>query len=336
METLGEEPMVVAQGRQVKNFVPIAAFLRRNPNLAAIQTAIAETVASGTGLASITPKTKRVIRTEPVTMSDGRIHGVHVWCGPTDADPPERPIPGPLKWDITTGEGSATTEYLINAGMDPSIEATTGRAFADDIPSRSLNSDESKMLSWAIDVAPDRTYCATWDFTDKQGIFRKVGWCARTLMEPAEDGGEHLIARAMNVVEMVSDTPLAQEQLADLIVSGLSQPGAHRVIMDLANWTALKWIDDPCPFFNWRGRVQIHPDDERFAQRMRDELDSGPQTAVLRLPDNDGGWVPIHVTVNKVELDGGVFAGLVSFRLPTADELAAAGIPPADDSAAAP
>lgn len=205
METLGNEPVVVAQGRKMENFVPVGAFLRRNPNLAAIQTAIAETVGTGTGLASITPNAHRVIRTEPVSMSDGRMHGVHVWCGPTDVDPPERPVPGPLKWDITTGEGAATVEYLLNAGMDPSAEATTGRAFADDFPSRSLNPDEAKELTWEIDQAPDRTYCATWDFHDKQGVFRKVGWCARTLMESAEDGREHLVARAMNLVEAVSE-----------------------------------------------------------------------------------------------------------------------------------
>lgn len=333
VETLGAEPVVVAQGRQVKNFVPIAAFLRRNPNLAAIQTAIAETVTSGTGLASITPKTKRVIRTEPVTMSDGRIHGVHVWCGPPDADPPERPVPGPLKWDITTGEGSATTEYFLNAGMDPSIEATAGRAFADDVPSRSLNPEESRALGWTIDAAPDRTFSATWDFTDKQGRFRKVGWCARTLMEAADDGTEHLIARAMNLVEAVADSPPAPDDLADLIVNGLSQPGVYRVIIDLSTWTALKWIDDPCPYFNWRGRVQMHPEDlEHFAQRMRDELVSGATEAVLRLPGNDGGWVPIHVTITKVELDGGIIAGLATLRLPTADELADAGLPTGDDA----
>ena len=42
VETLGKEPAVVALGRQLKNLVPITTFLRRNPNLAAIQTAIAE------------------------------------------------------------------------------------------------------------------------------------------------------------------------------------------------------------------------------------------------------------------------------------------------------
>ena len=325
METLGDQPVVVAQGRQMKNFVPLRVFLRRNPNLAAIQTAIAETVSSGVGLASITPKTKRVIRTEPVQMSDGRIHAVHVWCGPTDEEPPERPVPGPLKWDLTSGESWATVEFLTNAGMDPAQESLSGRAFVEDIPSRSLNPDESKALSWTIDVAPDRTYCATWDFADKLGGFRRVGWCARTLLERSEDDTDHLISRAMNLVETVSQSPLGSEDLADRILSGLAQPGVHRVIVDLNTWTLLKWIDDPCPYFNWRGRVQMHPEDlERLSARMTEELHSGTTSAVLRLPGNDGGYVPLHVTVSKVELEDGVSAGLVTLRQPTDSELAGA------------
>jgi hypothetical protein len=327
VETLGAQPVVVAQGRQMKNFVPLAVFLRRNPNLAAIQTAIAETVTSGVGLASITPKTKRVIRTEPVQMTDGRIHAVHVWCGPTDDEPPERPIPGPLKWDLTTGEGSATNEYLLNAGMDPSRESLTGRAFVEDIPSRSLNRDESKALSWLIDVAPDRTYCATWDFADKLGGYRRVGWCARTLTEPNEDGADHLIGRAMNMVEAVSESPMAADNLADRILGGLSQPGVYRVIVDLSTWTLLKWIDDPCPYFDWHGRVQLHPEDrEYFSDRMAAELEEVSTSAVLRLPGLDGGWVPLHVTVSKVELDDGINGGLVTLRLPTGNELADVGL----------
>lgn len=334
IETLGDQPAVVAQGRQMKNFVPLAVFLRRNPNLAAIQTAIAETVASGTGLASITPKTKRVIRTEPVQMTDGRIHAVHVWCGPTDDEPPERPVPGPLKWDLTAGVGSATTEYLVNAGMDPAHESLTERAFVEDIPSRSLNKDESKALSWVIDVAPDRTYCTTWDFADKLGSFRRVGWCARTLMEPNEDGTEHLVGRAMNMVEAVSSSPLGADNLADRILNGLSQPGVYRVIVDLNTWTLLKWIDDPCPYFNWHAKVEMHPEDhEYFAERMAAEFAEGITSGVLRLPGNDGGWVPLHVTVGKVELDDGVTGGLVTLRLPTDNELADVGLDPAGQPA---
>ena len=71
VETLGSEPAVVAEGAHTKNLVPISTFLRRNPHLMAIQTAIGETVRAGKGLSSITPKHDRVIRTEVVQMSDG-------------------------------------------------------------------------------------------------------------------------------------------------------------------------------------------------------------------------------------------------------------------------
>jgi hypothetical protein len=59
---------------------------------------------------------------------------------------------------------------------------------------------------------------------------------------------------------------------------------------------------------------------------MRTEFVDGAASVVLRLPAHDGGWVPIHVTVNRVELDDNAFAGLVSVRLPTSAELAAADL----------
>jgi hypothetical protein len=48
---------------------------------------------------------------------------------------------------------------------------------------------------------------------------------------------------------------------------------------------------------------------------------------------HDADWVPVHVTVNRVELEPDTFAGLVSLRLPTDAELIAAGLPkPGDDT----
>jgi hypothetical protein len=95
VETLGREPAVVAVGRQLQDLIPITTFLKRTAGRAAIQSAIAESVQTSKGLVSITPKKARVIRTEPVLMSDGRVHGVHVWSGSPEEEPPERPIPGP-------------------------------------------------------------------------------------------------------------------------------------------------------------------------------------------------------------------------------------------------
>ena len=35
----------------------------------------------------------------------------------------------------------------------------------------------------------------------------------------------------------------------------------------------------------------------------------------------DGGWIPVHMTINRVELEPGTFAALLALRLPTDAEL---------------
>jgi Family of unknown function (DUF5628)/Domain of unknown function (DUF5593) len=326
VETLGTEPVVVARGRQMRNLAPLAIYLRRNPHLAAIQTAIAETVATGNSLASITPKSDRVIRTEPVQMSDRRMHGVHVWIGPADAQPPERPIPGPLKWDMTLGIATDTVESLINAGMDPTREPTRDRAFAEDLPARSFNRDEATVLALAIDPLPDRTYCTTLSFADSDGDVIRAGFVARTAIELVEDNTEHLIARAMNLRCDPDEGALAPDHLAQRILDGLSQTGVHRALVDLGTWNLLKWIDDPCPHYDWRHSVQFHPDDRDKLIPMAEEFETGSTSRVVRLPGIGSGWVPMHVTVNRIEVDNDTFAGLITLRLPTEAELADAGL----------
>ena len=328
METLGSEPAVVAQGRQTKNLVPISAFLRRNPNLMAIQTAIGETVRAGQGLSSITPKHDRVIRTEVVQMSDGRIHGVHVWVGPPDTEPPERPIPGPLIWDLSRGIATDTPESLFNSGWDPEKAATHGRAFADDMPRRDLNPSEARVLSMAIKPEVGQTFCSAWDVTDHKGETITVGFVARALMEAQDDGSERLFCRAMNWRSERDGPTVPQDYLAQRILDGLAQPGVHRALVDLKNWTLLKWLDDPAPFFDWRasmtGEHAVHPADRPEMARMATEFVHGTAAGVLRMVANGGGWTPVHVTVNRVELEEKIYAGLATLREPTADELASA------------
>ncbi|GAY13727.1 PAS domain-containing protein [Mycobacterium sp. shizuoka-1] len=324
VETLGTEPLVVAQGREMKNLMPLAIYLRRSPHLAAIQTAIAETVATGNSLASITPKSDRVIRTEPVQMSDGRMHGVHMWIGPAGAQPPLRPIPGPLKWDITLGVATDTVESLVNAGIDPTREPTHGRAFAEDLPARGFNAEEAKVLALALDEPPGRTYCTTWVFVDSHGDTIRAGFVARTSLEPVEDGSEHVIARAMNLRCDLDEGALPPDQLAQRILDGLSQSGVHRALVDLGTWKLVKWLDDPCPYYDWRHSVQFHPDDRGQLIPMAEEFETGSTSRVLRLPAVGSGWVPMHVSVNRLEVDDGRFAGLITLRLPTEAELAEA------------
>jgi hypothetical protein len=331
VETLGGEPAVVAQDRQVKDLVPIAAFLRRSPHRAAVRTAVAESVQTGQSLTSITPKRDRVIRTEPVVMSDGRIHGVHVWTGPADAEPPARPTPGPLKWDLTLGVATDTRESLANSGTNPDVvELTFGRAFAEDLPSRELNPNEAKVLTMAVKAEPGRTFCSTWDLTDWQGTPIRIGFVARTALEPGPDGRDHLVARAMNWRADLRGPVVSTDDLARRILDELARAGVHRALVDLGNWTLVKWLDEPCPFCDWRtgktGKPDVHPDDEPVMASMTSEFADNAAGRVVRMRGHDADWVPVHVTVNRIELEPDTFAGLISLRLPSDDELADAGL----------
>src|SRR6201992_994277 len=198
VETLGDEPLVVLQGLQLQNLVPITTFMRRSPHLAAVRTAIAETLQTGQSLTSITPKRDRVIRTEPVVMSDGCMHGVHVWTGPADEEPPERPIPGPLMWDLTRGVATDSRESLANSGKNPEVEVTYGRAFAEGLPSRELNPNENKVVALAVKAEPNQTLCSTYDLMDWEGNPIRIGFVTRTAIEPGSTGRDALVARAIN------------------------------------------------------------------------------------------------------------------------------------------
>jgi hypothetical protein len=74
----------------------------------------------------------------------------------------------------------------------------------------------------------------------------------------------------------------------------------------------------------------MHPMDEAKMAAMTAEFARGATSGILRMPGNDGGWVPVHVTVNRVEIDQDTFAGLVALRLPTPAELTEAGLSESD------
>jgi len=181
----------------------------------------------------------------------------------------------------------------------------------------------------AVKAKPDQTICSTWDITDWQGTPIRIGFVARTALEPGPDGRDHLVARAMNWRSELKGPAVSTDDLAQRILHGLAQAGVHRALVDTNTWSLLKWLDEPCSFYDWRGgdtdRPKVHPDDEHLWSSMTKEFADGATSRVLRLRGHEDDWVPVHVTVNRVELEPDVFAGLVSLRLPTDKELAAAG-----------
>ncbi|MGB7359313.1 MAG: PAS domain-containing protein [Mycobacterium sp.] len=338
VETLGSEPAVVAEGAHTKDMVPISTFLGRNPHLMAIQSAIGETVRAGKSRRSITPKNDRVICTEVVQMSDGRIHGVQIWLGPPDEEPPPRPAVGPLIWDLSRGTATDTPESLRIGGWDPAKESTHGRAFADDLPRRDLNPNEAEILSMVIRPEVGLTMCNTWDVADYQGERITVGFVARSLPELQDDGRERLICRAMNWRSLRERPSIQEDILGQRILDSLAEPGVHRALVDPRHWSLLKWLDDPAPFSDWRAGIvegqAFHPDDEETLAAMAAGFETGATSGVLRMVAHHGGWIAVHIAVHRVELDKGVYAGLAALRLPTDAERAAAGFPETDEPAA--
>ncbi len=327
VETLGSEPAVVAQGAHTKDLEPIGTFLMRDPNLMAIQSAIAETVRAGKGLTSLTPKNDRVIRTEVVQMSDGCIHGVQVWVGKPEEEPPQRPVVGALTVDLTQKTLTDTPESLRIGGRNPDREATMGRVFAEALPRRNLDPSEVEIINMVINPEEGQTICDTWDFTDYLGERITVGFVTRVTSEEGENGGQRTICRAMNWRSVQEGPSIQEELLGQRILDELAEPGVHRALVDPRQWALLKWIDDPVPFFDWRAGVvgdRAHPDDQTTLAAMDAEFATGATSGVLRMVAHHGGWTPVHVSVRRVELDKGVYTGVAAFRLPTPDELAAA------------
>jgi hypothetical protein len=334
VETLGDEPVVIAQGRQMKNMVPLRTFLRRNPGAAAIADAVEDAARTGQGMTRETPGANRAIRTQVVRMSDGRVHGVQVWSGSAAEQPAKRPIPGPAMWDLTARVGMASRESLANRGMDPQTEPTHGRSLADDLPRRGLQPSEMKVLAMAVRCRPGEAFCSTWDTTDRNGNPFTFGFVVRAGLETVADGSEHRIFRSMDWRTEPARPTTARDDLAQRILDGLAQPGTHRALVSLENWTLLKWLDDPCPYYDWHptDAPVVHPADEPVIAAMTADFSRGAISRVLRLKGKSGGWVRIHVTVNRFALDNAAVAGLISLRLPTETELAES-LPPASSAA---
>lgn len=325
LEVVGDGPVVVAQGHALRKFVPLSIFLRRNPHLKAISAAVDETVSKRRGVSRDMADGKTVVRTEPVLMHDGHVHGVQLWAGPRTVPPAERPQPGAVAWNITTGTASDTPQALVNSGLDLAVEQTDGRPFAADLPIGHINRDETQVLALTMSCKPGDTYCSTWDTTSHDGERIRVSFVARARVEPQADGADHLVCRAMNWRVPDREEPAPDGDLARHILRDMAQEGIHRALVDLQSWNLLKWLDPPFPHFDWRGETEgqplVHPDDHSVLRTMKQQFAEGPAEGLLRLRAKGGGWTVVHSTIYRVHLLDDNYAGLICLRLPTPAEL---------------
>ena len=132
-------------------------------------------------------------------MTDGRIHGVHVWIGPPDEEPPDRVLPGPLKWDLTNGIATDTPESLINSGLRSRHRGDPGPGVRRGPPRPRISTrTRPGCWRWRSSRRPGRTFCSTWDVTDYQGKPITVGFVGQSAGGDDDGGRDRLICRAMN------------------------------------------------------------------------------------------------------------------------------------------
>lgn len=322
-ETLGPQPFVVAQGDRLRRFVPLEIFLRRNPHRRQIEFAITNAAKSGAGSVQRSDHGTWLIHTEPVIMTDGRVHGVHVWTAPPSTPRPPRPTIGAVVWDLTSGVATDTREALINSGIGPN-EHLDNRTFAEDLSISDIHPEESAALALTVRCKPGQTLAGTWNVTARQdGAPIRVSFVSRALLESNRDGTQHLVVRAMNWRAPSEAGTGTSGDLARQILRGMTQDGVHRALLDLRTWRLLKWLDPPCPHFDWRGehsgRAMVHQEDESTLRSMTRQFSDGPAQGLLRLRSQEG-WSLMHVTMHRVELAENAFAGLVMIRLPTSAE----------------
>lgn len=318
-EVLGGRPVVVAQHDKLRNFIPAAVFLQRNAYRDEITALIATATRRRERVTHRSADGHKEIHAMPVVMTDGVVHGVQVWLGPRGASPPPRVVPGSIKWDLTTGLATDCPQALQNAGKDLAVEPTHGRTFASDMPIGVINPAETKVLALAIDREPGSTFSGTWDLTGSGGEPVRAAFVSRVLNEPQPDNVDHRICRAMNWRVAPNPTDRAPDDLAITLVLGTARAGAHRALLDLNDWRILKWIDTPSPDFDWQKhdleRPLIHPEDASVRQAMATQWGDGAASGVLRLRNTLGGWTPIHIEIQKVEIKPGTVLGLASFRV---------------------
>lgn len=322
LETLGSAPAVVADGTARRDFVPLSEYLRKTAHLSAIQTAVSETITTRTGLDSLTPKQKRIIRTEPVVMSDGRVHGVQLWIGPANAEPAERPLVGTVRWNLSTGVASSSSQAVAVRGGDPDAEPLQIRSFADDLPIGPLTEGEIKLIAMVLRRTPGEAVGGTLEVHGADGEPVTETFAARMVLEEGEDGCDQLIGRSMTWACAPDPEHVESDSLARRLLAGLAVPGTQRAIIDLSSGKPLKWLDTPSIDYDWRSQV-VHHGDAPVRERMEKEFESGATSGVLRLANHDGDWVRLKTTIHRIEIEPGVFAGLVSVRRATDAEVAA-------------
>ncbi|MBF9351078.1 hypothetical protein BKG80_11705 [Mycobacteroides chelonae] len=314
LETLSDVPTVIAIGSQARNMTPLESVLGRNRHRPLIESAIADCRRTGDPAEALTPARDRIVRVHPIAMGQVHVHGVQVWFGPADLEPPPRPVAGACLGDLDTSVTTLTEGYFDVMGFDPQNRSEK-QAIAEGLAPVLPSPHNIELMANAVNPELESTFCGTCLAADHQGNTLQVHYAGRASKETDATG---TVARINRIVcTRVQNSPAEPRVgLAQQILDAVAIPGAHRVLINVDTFAVLKWIDTPYPDLAWRydpdRPESIHPEDAAVARNMREELRTGSTTGVLRVRAVSGGWLRLHASATRFALRDNAFAALVT------------------------
>jgi hypothetical protein len=327
LETFGgdghREPTVIGLGSSPKRMVPLASVLGRGRSLDDVRALVARVSATGEPVRTTSADGARQLIGDPLIAYSGRVHGVYVWSGRPDEQPPPRDPAGAWYFNLTTGKIGGSDGLLDLYGVAAEgrrTERVTAEAFGRLI----TNADESAALAVIVNARPGAEHQATWTVRRDDAQLRAANFAARAVTETTPDGEKHVVVRGItHDIGPAETTPSAPPRmvLAQQVLAAEQERGKHRAIVNLRTLTLLRWVDDPMPGIAWENDAEhppaIHPEDLAVAKEMSAQLaTAGRVSRALRLRGASGEWVTVQVEASLMLLDQHTTAALVALSIP--------------------
>jgi len=324
VETFGgqKSPSLIAVGSTPKKMIPLATVLGRGHNLHLVEAAVATTTTTGSHADFTTGDRAHRVIADPLKAFTGHVHGVYVWVGAPEEEPPGRDLAGAWHFNLTTDTIGGSSDLLDLYGVLPEnrqTERATAEAFERLIP----NSDASAALAILVRSQPGDEHQAVWAVRRDDGQLRAGHLSCRAVREVHEKASHVVLRGITQDLGPANETPAAPPPpvLEQRLLDSMAEPGTYRALVNLKTLRILRWIDDPMPELAWRHRPEatapepwVHPDDEAIGRDLSAGLSHGHAQATLRLATTNGDWMGVQIVAHIVLLDQHTTAGLFTMR----------------------
>lgn len=319
IDTFGmEPPSVLGVGDAPKQMVPLRKFFKRGPSLTEVERVVADVTLTKLPVDRVGGRRRAIGR--PLFSYRGDIHGVYVWIGPAEEDPPVPDPAGAWHFNLTTDVIGGSDDLLDLYGVAPELRRET-RHTAEAFTRLLTNVDIAAALAKIVRSQPGEVHQAVWVVVRDDGDKRAAHFSFRAIAETNADGKTEVVLRGIThdlgpaATVPTAPPPILLEQR---LLASMAETGQHRAIINLKTFRIMQWIDEPLPGLGWEMQdvnslPWIHEDDVLTANQMADGLASKPKTeGKIRLRSSGGEWLRLSVAANLVLLDQNTTAAMLT------------------------